>query len=454
MKKNILYAALLILFISAAGFVVIKFRGDEKKKNAAVYELLERKGVSSQSEEWAKTKTAGNKLLKAVKANPADTKSLISLANLYLLEARATGNYNYYDKAAMKCVNDVLAKEYNNFDALTLKAMIHLSQHHFADGLSMALAAERINPYNAFLYGIMVDGYVEMGNYDSAVISAEKMMSIRPDLRSYARAAYLREINGDLPGAIDAMKMAIDAGFPGDESTEWCRVQLGHLYEQTGDLKSAEYNYTLALDQRPGYVHAMAGMARMALAAKDYNKAITWYQQADSLVNDFSFKEELVDVYQLAGQKEKATSIAKVVIDDMSKNAAVAATDESIGHYADKELAYAYLKTGNYNQALDHALAEYNRRPQNIDVNETLAWVYHEKNENEKALPYIQVALKTNSVNPVLLCRAGLIYHKSGNIEKARLYLEQAFKNNPYIPEQLRLSGEYALKEIQGSRKV
>ena len=46
--------------------------------------------------------------------------------------------------------------------------------------------------------------------------------------------------------------------------------------------------------------------------------------------------------------------------------------DEDIGHYADGELAHVYLKAGNYDKALKHALAEYNRRPANIEVNETV----------------------------------------------------------------------------------
>ena len=70
--------------------------------------------------------------------------------------------------------------------------------------------------------------------------------------------------------------------------------------------------------------------------------------------------------------------------------------DESIGHYADRELAYAYLLQNDNENALKHALAEYNRRPENIDVNETVAWVYYKMKAYDKALPYINAALKTN----------------------------------------------------------
>ena len=448
MKKNYLYIALIILFISAVGFVVVKFKNDDSAKAANQYSLLERTGPLSKMPEWTNTKINAAKLFAAITKNPKDLKSQIALVNLFIMEARATGNYTYYDKAAMKYTNNILLADPNNFQALTLKSLLYLSQHHFADGLAVATKARSINPYNAFVYGILVDGNVEMGNYDSAVANAQTMMSIRPDLRSYARASYLREIFGDYPGAIEAMKMAVDAGVPSDEGTEWARVQLGHLYENYGDLKNAEMHYTIAAQNRNNYAYALAGLARVALYKKDYPKAISYYRQADTLVNDFAIKEELVDVYQLTGQNDMAAKTSKIVIDEMNVNAAGAAADENIGHYADRELAYAYLKTNDFDKALDHALAEYNRRPKNIDANETLAWVYYKKGDYAKALPYIEEALKTKSKNPSLLCRAGLIYQKNGDKVKAKQSLEGAFKNNANIPEGLKITSEQTLKAI------
>ena len=284
---------------------------------------------------------------------------------------------------------------------------------------------------------------METGNYKAAIENADKMVSIRPDIRSYSRISYLREIHGDYSGAIEAMKMATESGQPGDETTEWSRVQLGQLYEKTGDLKNAEMHYAIALQNRPNYAYALAGLGRLSLASKDYNKAIHYFLQADSLVNDYSFKEELIDVYQLAGQKDKADAI-----NAMNKDAQSGKDNQNIGHYADRELAYAYLKTNNYDKALEHALAEYNRRPTNIDVNETLAWVYYKKEDYKKALLYIQVALKTNSKNPTLLCRAGLIYAKADDRMKAKAILLEALKNNPNIDASLKTESMRLLQTL------
>ena len=448
MKKNLLSILLIAFFIGAAGFVVLKYKQGEKKKETAIYQLLPRAGAQAQSEEWAKTKKTAEKLITAITANPEDKKSLLALANLCIMESRATGNYTYYDMAAMKYINDVLKVEPNNFEALTLKALVQLSQHHFADGLATAEMAKKINPYNAFVYGILVDGNVEMGKYDSAVAAAEKMMSIRPDLRSYARASYLREIYGDYPGAIEAMKLAIDAGAPGDESTEWSRVQLGHLYENIGDLKNAAMQYTIAINERPGYPYALAGLAGITLAENDYVKAVAYYQEADSIISNSTFKEGLAAAYKMAGKNIEAKKLTEETIAEMTKSAKAALTDETIGHYSDKELAEILIRNGNYDKGLEHALAEYNRRPDNIDVNEMLAWAYYKKGDAAKAGQYIKVALKTNSQNPTLLCHTGLIFFATGDKAQAKKYLQDGLKNNPNILAELKNESAAALKQI------
>lgn len=444
-KKNI-YKICIGLFAIAIILILIKFNNSQKA--IASYEFKERKGVLADGPEYTRTRATAANLKMAIQENPDDVKSMLALSSLYIQEARVTGNYIYYDMAAMQQVNNVLSKDDKNFQALTYKALIYISQHHFADGLAIAEKAKSINPYNAFIYGILVDANVEMGNYKKAVEYSDSMVSIRPDLRSYSRISYLREIHGDYPGAIEAMKFALDAGMPGDEGTEWVRVQLGHLYEKTGDIKNAEMHYTIALAERPNYAYALAGMSHIAAANKDYTKAIGYLLHAEALVTDYSFKDELADMYRLAGETAKAETLVQTIIDEMNKDARAGLTNDNIGHYADRELAYAYLKANENDKALVHALAEYNRRPQNIDVNETVAWVYYNQNKAEKAVPYLEEALKTNSKNPVLLNRAGLIYAKAGNKEKAKMFFQQAMKDNPYIALDLKKQSNRAMQAL------
>ena len=189
---------------------------------------------------------------------------------------------------------------------------------------------------------------------------------------------------------------------------------------------------------RPDYPYALVGLAHVAVAANDYNKAIGYYQRADSIVSDNLVREEMSDVYRRMGQTEKADDILNTVVEKLSKDAQASAKDATLGHYSDRELAYDYLKLNDKDKALDHAMMEWNRRPDNIDVNETVAWVLYNRGEYAKALPYIKTALQTNSKNPVLLSRAALIYYKAGDKALAKSTLAEISLTNPYIDYSLK----------------
>ena len=395
----------------------------EKQKKNEVLELKERTGQLKQLADWPITKERANQLLNDIKTDPNNDKAKLGLSEIFIQEARITGDHVYYDMAAMHYVNQVLSKDSLNFEALTYKSLIYLSQHHFSDGLAYAIKANHVNPYNAFIFGVITDSYVELGEYDKAIEAADKMMSIRPDLRSYSRVSYLREIYGDYPGAIEAMKLAVEAGAPGDESTAWAAVHLGQLYERIGDFANAEMCYKITLEDRPNYAYAYAGLAHIFQYKKSYKQAIANYIKADSLVIDYVFKDELCDLYILDGQNKKAKEMREIVISQLSDASKKGMEDEAIGHYADKELAYVYMKAANYNKALEHAQAEYNRRPNNIEVNECLAWAYYMNKEYVKANQHIKIAMRTNTKNPISISRAAIISAAAGDNISAKKYL-------------------------------
>lgn len=430
-KKNfyLLSIAILLLFVG----LIVAFRQNEPD----ILPLKNRIGGTSMGNEWLNTKQAIEGLIENVRKNPDDVKSKIQLSQAYIQEARITGDYDYYDAASIKLLTSALKQEPENYEAMATLATVYLSQHHFKEGLELGKRAQALNPHAAFVYGVLTDAYVELGMYDSAVYMVDSMCAIRPDLRSYSRVSYLREIYGDIPGAIEVMKMALDAGLPGLEQTEWVRLYLGRLYEITGSIDTAEMYYKAANTLRPNYAYALAALGRIELAKKNYAAAITLYEQAASLVQDYSFGDELIDLYRLNNEPGKADSIGKEVIKLLSEHANTHDEDEEAGHYADKELAYAYLKTNDREAALKHALAEYKRRPANMEVNELMAWVHYQRKEYDQCIPYLEQAMRIGSRNPVLLCRAGLIYCKNNQPEKGLVLLREAISTNPYLQHDL-----------------
>ena len=440
MRKK-LYPALLVAFgLAVAAIIFFKKQGPR-----ALPEPKDRVGRLALGGEWVNTKASMQGLLAKLRRDPNDQKSRLLLAEAYMQEGRVTGNHPYYDAAAMQLLQQVLKTDPENFEALCCQASLSLTQHHFSQGLALAEQAQAINPQSGYVYGLLTDANVELGRYDQAVKTADKMNQLRPDLTAYARVSYLREIYGDVPGAIQAMDMAVKAGYNGLEQTEWSRVALGHLYEVSGHLDQAEGYYQQALALRPNYAYALAGLARVAAARHDYPTAIKDLNQARATVKDYAFTDELVDVYRLNHQPEEADKMARESVSMLADAAQQANDNEELGHYTDRELAYAYLKTNELDKALAHAKIEYARRPDNIDVNETLAWVYYKRGDYQEAKKYMAVARRTNSQNPVLLCRAGLILTKTGQVAEGQALISKALNTAPYLNPEVEAEGKKML---------
>ncbi|MDZ4795324.1 MAG: transposase [Bacteroidota bacterium] len=364
--------------------------------------LFERQGELAKAAEWQKTKEKVAELNQKIIKQSNDIKSRLQIAVIYMTEARITGEHPYYYPAILKILDGVLALDGKNFEAHVYKASVKLSQHHFGEAKEIAEKAKNINPDNAYIYGVLVDANVELGNYEEAVKMSDMMQTLKPSLESYSRASYLREIYGDYPGAIEAMKMAVQAGLPGSEPFCWSKKTLAHLFEKTGNWQAAQQQYEDILAIRPSYAFALEGMARVEKNRKNYPRALELLNQASVIMPEFSFQEEMADIYNMQGDAQKSKEKYLEVIIMLKK-------DEASGHTVALEMCKIYTKAGMYDQAFDEAMKEYEKRPLNIDVNQALAWASFKKNEKEKAREYIKVALQTGSKDPELLERAALI---------------------------------------------
>ncbi|WP_342086916.1 tetratricopeptide repeat protein [Dyadobacter sp. OTU695] len=428
--KTYLSIILIALLIAVTGCGKKKQHNEAAKQPAApavtneIPALYERQGELASATEWAKTKDKVKELRQKVSENPSDVKPRLQIAVIYLSEARITGEHPYYYPAVLKILDDVLAIEPQNFEATTFKASVKMSQHQFAEARDLAERARKINPNNAYVYGVLVDANVELGNYDDAVAMSDKMQALKPSLEAYSRASYLREIYGNYPGSIEAMKLAVDAGLPGSEPQCWAKNTLGHLYETTGQLKQAEIQYQEILAMRPSYAFALRGLAQVHKAAGQYDKALAELDKAAKVMPEFSFHEEMADIYALQGNKQKAADKYREVAKMLDE-------DARSGHSVDLELCKLYTKTNQLDSAIAFGLKEYAKRPKNIDVNHALAAAYFKDKNNDKAKQHIKVALRTGSRDPELLQVASAIAVATGDKAQGNRLLAQARKTNP-----------------------
>jgi tetratricopeptide (TPR) repeat protein len=254
---------------------------------------------------WSTNERAIPVLQEKLKADPGNADLNASLGQSYLQNARETGDPSYYTKSE-ELFKRALTARPDHVQALVGQASLAMSRHQFAAARDIARRAADLEPYSAGARGLLADAYVQLRDYDNAVRVLDQMVRLKPNLSSYSRISYMRELKGDNQGAIQAMEMAIQAGAPAAENTAWCIVQLGNLYLNGGHPAQAEIAYHAALRRFPGYVHANAGLAKVAAARKDYDASVQYYQKAIDAVPMPEFLIGLSSVYQKMGKTAEA----------------------------------------------------------------------------------------------------------------------------------------------------
>jgi tetratricopeptide (TPR) repeat protein len=185
----------------------------------------------------------------------------------YLQRARDTGDPNgTYVELADRAFRAALRRDPRNVDAAVGLGMVALNGHDFRGGLRHGLRARRLAPDLVRPYAVVVDAQLELGRYGEAGRSLQRMIDLKPNLASYARASYYRELHGDLAGAAEAMRLAVSAGGDAPEQVAYVQTLLGDLGLKRGRVREAEAAYRLALARLPGYVDARFGLARAAVA--------------------------------------------------------------------------------------------------------------------------------------------------------------------------------------------
>ena len=361
----------------------------------------------------------------ALQENPEDVEAYVQIAQVFAYEARVTGDHPYYYPAAEKMIDRAIAIDPDHYEATFTKAALLLSLHRFDDALAAAEKAVALAPNAAAPYGALVDAHVELGNIEEAVRAADRMMEIRPDLKSYARVSYLRELHGDMKGAIETMRLAVNAGAPGSEEKAWARKTLGDILYSQNRLDDAEAEYLMTIAERDRYPFALAALAQVMAERGNNDSALALLDEAIALVPEFSFVQMKADIHRLAGRDDRADSLVKVVT-------SMLAEDEASGHSMNLEMVrlYATHET-NLDEALRRAQEEVKKRPDNAESLDLLALVLMKKGEHRKAVERSRQAVALAPENGTILAHAGLIEIAAGNRSEGIASLRKARKIRP-----------------------
>lgn len=378
-------------------------------------------------------------LQERLKVRPADGLAYAQLGGAYVQKARETGDPSYYAKAE-GVLQKALDLQPEHADALIAMGTLALARHQFREALTWGEQAHRLNPDSATVYGVLGDAHLELGEYAEAFQAFQEMVNRRPDLSSYARVSYARELTGDVPGAIAAMKAAADASGDLGEGGAWARTHLGYLYwTYQGDQAQAESAYQRALLVWPDYAPALAGLAQVAAARGDWEGALGLARRAAVLLPLPEHVIFLGDLLRASGHpKEAAQQDALVRAIDRLQRAA--------GMDTDLETALFEADLGDDPAgAVAAARRGYERRP-GVKGADILAWALFRAGLAAEARPVMEQALSLGSKDPLTHYHAAKIALAAGPPEAspaAERHLTTALTANRHFS--LRYAGDARL---------
>jgi tetratricopeptide (TPR) repeat protein len=196
--------------------------------------------------------------------HPSKAQGYNDLAMALARRARETADPSHYDQAE-KALAQSRKLAPGNLETDRIDVWILLGKHEFARALEKAQALNRKVPDDVMTYGMLVDAYVELGEYDKAEDAAQWMINLRPgSVPALTRTAYLRELFGDVEGALESMTEALEQ-IPARESEEraWVLTHMAHLHLLAGRVERAQALAEEALKLFPDYHYALAELAKV-----------------------------------------------------------------------------------------------------------------------------------------------------------------------------------------------
>lgn len=424
--------------------------------------------------------------LERTERHPEDPDGWSNLGDLHMQRSRDRLDPSLYPSADA-AYRRALTIDPRHVPALIGMAWVANSRHAFDEGRRWAREALTQNPHATEAHALLGDAAVEAGAYDEAMEHYQAALDARPDLASLSRAAHVLWLTGDVRRATALMNRAIQAGGPHPENTAWCRAELAMIYLHQGALVAAGQQVERALREAPGHPHALAVAGRLAMAGKDYARAIRLFEQARAMTPQHASLAALAELYAWTGRPADAARATAELLafheahihetgspeapaslvpapsslrESATETVAAAAADDpqndhlhGHGHPSAELARFLADQSRDLDTALEHAEGAYRAFP-NLYAADAVAWCLYRKGRYEDAARFIRRALRWNTQDASLFFHAGLIHDALGDRAAARRYLHQAISLNPHFhPVQAGIAFE-KLRELGSATEV
>jgi tetratricopeptide (TPR) repeat protein len=356
------------------------------------------------------------------------------LADAYLQKVRETGDASYYNRADA-LLQQALARDPRDQGTLVEAATLAAARHDFRGALRLSRRAQAVAPETVASLPILVDALVELGRYGEAERALQRLVDLKPNLSSYARVSYFRELTGDLPGAIDAMRRAVSAGGAVPENVAYVQSLLGGLELASGHLGAARHAYDAALAAMPSYAPAAAGRARLAAVRGDLPGAIARWRRVVERLPLPEYVIALGETELAAGRVAAGRRDLELVREEQQLLA-------DAGVNTDVELANFASDHGRPARGVALARAAWASAPSARSA-DALGWALTRAGRPAAGLRWAQRALRLGSLDPSFRYHAGMTALAAGRRDAGRRDLRLAIAHGLAAqPLQLRRAQE------------
>ena len=375
-----------------------------------------------------------SRLQAAVRRAPAASAPRVALAGEYLQRVRETGDVAFYQRAEL-LLRGVLAREPRNADALVALGGLALSRHDFAGGLRLA----RRSQAGLAALPVTVDALVELGRYGDARRALQRLADLKPNLSTYARVSYLRELHGDLAGAASALDLAAAAGGPAPENAAAIEVLRGDLALVRGRPAEARAAYGRALSEAPKYAPAEAGRARLAAYEADQRRVRPSTAIPASASSDVRLVARLpLPEYAIGlGEAELAAGRVRAARQDLALVRVQQRLLARAGVNTDTELAVFESDHGRPARGLRLARRAWAAAP-SVRSADAVGWALTRSGRREAGLRWARRARRLGSADPLFAFHAGMAARGAERRRLLRFALEHGLGTRPWQALQAR----------------
>lgn len=368
-------------------------------------------------------------LEQSVTARPDDPLAWQSLGVAYVQQATATGDPAFYDLAD-RALDRATELDPDAGATKVARSTLDLTLHEFGDALALGESVLRDEPMNRGALAVIVDAQVELGRYDAAATTLQTLLDIRPDLPALARTSYLRQLTGDLEGALAAIRQARAAGAGLTAELAGVTAIEGDVHLLRGDFDAALAAYDDALRTVPDLTIATVGRAR-ALAAT--GATATAIDELSELVDRRPTPEGATLLGELhaaegdAADAAEAFALARTMYD----------LQAAAGQVVDLEAALFEADHGDPVAAVELARAAYAER-RTVFTADALAWSLHRAGRSDEALPFAEESVARGAPEASIRVHSAAVLAAVGRTADAATVLSVATDRGGWLDPSLR----------------